>query len=464
MNQEQTRLVELNRIEYGENYSRLRFITSAEAKKATIGRDKLLKRLQSHASVTFKGSKIFTGLLSPGCHLCGEGRWSCLFINGRCNCRCFYCPTSQEEIGLPTTNTITFRTPAVYADYLERFAFGGAGLSGGEPLLTPGRALGFLTAMRQKLGRKVHLWLYTNGTLLDAGMVERLREAGLDEIRFDIGAVGYDLRQLALAVGRIPTVTVEIPAVPEEAGRLRQKIREMAELGVKHLNLHQLRLTPYSLPSFCERPYTYLHGEKVTVLESELLALELMAEAAEAGCTLPINYCSFVFKNRWQKVANRRRNGEFLRKSWEDLTESGLLRTLLLEGSAEAVGQQAERLRTAGAAPEQWSLEGGGARLAFSAETQLFLDFAGCRLIVSYSEAGQRAALSYRNPFREVKLAGGEKFVVERWKVAEEVLVGEEIIAFARFLSGAPAGAPLTERFNNLEAMEQVPSGLQDYF
>jgi pyruvate formate-lyase activating enzyme-like uncharacterized protein len=464
MNQEQTRLVELNRAEYGENYPHLRFITPAEAEKANIRRNALLARLQPHASVTWKGSKIFTGPLSPGCQLCGEGRWSCLFINGRCNCRCFYCPTSQEEIGLPTTNTVTFRTPAAYADYLERFALGGASLSGGEPLLTPGRALGFLTAIRQRLGRKVHLWLYTNGTLLDAGMVERLREAGLDEIRFDIGAVGYDLRQLALAVGRIPTVTVEIPAVPEDAGRLRQKIREMAELGVNHLNLHQLRLTPYSLPRFSERPYTYLHGEKVTVLESELLALELMAEAAEAGCTLPINYCSFVFKNRWQKVANRRRNGEFLRKSWEDLTESGLLRTLLLEGSAEAVGRQAERLQAAGVPPEQWALEGNGARLAFAAEIQPILDFAECRLIVSYSEAGQRAALSYRNPFREVKLAGAEKFMVERWKVGEEVLAGEEIVAFSRFLSGSPTGAPFTEKFSNLETMEQVPSGLQDYF
>ncbi len=113
---------------------------------------------------------------------------------------------------------------------------------------------------------------------------------------------------------------------------MQQKIVEMADLGVSHLNLHQLRLTPYSLPRFADRPYTYLHGEKVTVLESELLALELMAEAAETGCQLPINYCSFVFKNRWQKVAARHRNGHFMRKGWEDLTESGLIRSLFAKG------------------------------------------------------------------------------------------------------------------------------------
>ena len=72
------------------------------------------------------GTKLDCTALSPGCRICAEGGWSCLFISGRCNCRCFYCPTSHEEIGLPAPNTVEFRTPADYVAYLERFGFSGA--------------------------------------------------------------------------------------------------------------------------------------------------------------------------------------------------------------------------------------------------------------------------------------------------------------------------------------------------
>ncbi len=166
--EELTRLTALNREEYAEDYHRLQFLDAPAAEKATERRQALLQRLSAQATTAWKGSKIFTGPLSPGCRLCGEGKWSCLFVNGRCNCRCFYCPTSQEEIGLPTTNTVSFRTPAAYTDYLERFAFAGASLSGGEPLLTPGRTLGFLTAMRRKFSHRLspvalYQWYFADG-------------------------------------------------------------------------------------------------------------------------------------------------------------------------------------------------------------------------------------------------------------------------------------------------------------
>lgn len=205
--------------------------------------------------------------LSPGCRICAEGGWSCLFINGRCNGDCFYCPTGQDELGLPTTNTVSFRHPADYVAYLDRFGFNGASLSGGEPLLSPQRNLGFLHAMRH-FGDRMHVWLYTNGTLLTEELARQLRDAGLDELCFDIGAIGYNLKALKLAAGVIPPLTVEIPTIPEELPRLKQLLPQLRDLGVRHLNLHQLRLTPYNYPRLLPRGYRYLHGEKVTVLDS----------------------------------------------------------------------------------------------------------------------------------------------------------------------------------------------------
>ena len=89
---------------------------------------------------------------------------------------------------------------------------------------------------------------------------------------------------------------------------------DLATVGVKHLNLHQLRLTPHSFERFVGRPYTFLHGERVTILESELTALELLRYARETNLDLPVNYCSFVYKNRYQKAAARRRSAAVMCK------------------------------------------------------------------------------------------------------------------------------------------------------
>ncbi|MGE3550722.1 MAG: radical SAM protein, partial [Geobacter sp.] len=264
------KLINANRREYGRAYDLLPFADEAAVAAANHERDELLTWLGEHARFGYAGTKVDCNRLSPGCQRCGEGSWSCLFINGRCNGRCFYCPTSQEDDGPPVTNGLAFSAPEEYADYVQRFGFRGVSISGGEPLLTPQLTLAYLRAVRQRCGSDLHLWLYTNGTLLTKGLCQELREAGLDEIRFDLGAVRYHLKKLRLAVGVIPTVTVEIPAVPEDELLMQRTMRELADAGCNHLNLHQLRLTPHNLPHLLERNYTFVHGEKVTVLESEL--------------------------------------------------------------------------------------------------------------------------------------------------------------------------------------------------
>lgn len=453
-----------NRREYDERYDQLQWLDSEGAAAAKAERRELLQALEGRAELGCRGTKLDCRKLSPGCRLCVEGVWSCLFVNGRCNCDCFYCPADQQTLGLPATNAVEFRTPADYVAYIERFGFRGVSLSGGEPLLTPGRTLGFLRAVKERFGDQVHLWLYTNGTLLTRELVRELAAAGLDEIRFDIGATGYQLKQAALAAGVIPHLTVEIPAIPEERELLESKLAEMQQLGVNYLNLHQLRLTPYNFPRLAGRGYTFVHGEKVTVLESELTALQLIRYGLDRGIELPINYCSFVYKNRFQKEAARRRNAALVRKPTEDLTANGHLRALALLGPGETLARQAESLRSAGVAPELWSLA--GERLAFAAELWPRLDVHGLRLQIGYSEAAQLSAVSYRNYFIEVKLPSGKKLVVEKRKVcADRVLEGEAIGEFGkRYLREATVEAALPPALAELEAFETIVAGMQDYF
>lgn len=455
--------------EYGELAGQLRFASAEQCVDATALRERLLANALGHgAELSCKGSKPHIGALSPGCRACAEGRWSCLFINGRCNCRCFYCPTAQDDPGEPTTNGLTFTKAAEYASYVEQLDFSGASISGGEPLLSFDKSLSFVTAVKRRLGDRVHLWLYTNGVLADADKLARLRDAGLDEIRFDIGATNYQLSHLERAIGVIPTVTVEIPAIPEEGKRLRETLVALANAGVAHLNLHQLRLTPFNLPQLVRRPYTFLRGDKITVLESELLALELVAWVAERKLALPVNYCSFVYKHRYQRAAARRRAAARMRKPWEGISEAGYLRTTALLGDVAQLQRAHEALQALTGAAGRWQLLADrllldGALLPSLVGSRALTDLG---LTVAYSEAALRASLSYRGPFIEVPLGtghkAGRKVYIERLARADErSFSGDEIARFTRLLAGeAPDDDPSTAEASRFE---HVASKLERY-
>jgi len=398
-------LIDSNRREYGSLYDLLTFASPEQLAAASAERNDLLQWLEQRARFGCAGTKVDCNGLSPGCLRCGDGGWSCLFINGRCNGRCFYCPTAQDDDGPPATNGVAFTTPDDYASYVAAMGFSGVSISGGEPLMTPDLTLAYLDAVRKRCGDGVHLWLYTNGTLLTADLCSRLRDAGVNEIRFDLGAVRYNLKKLRLAVGCISTVTVEIPAVPEDEELLQRKMVEMGEAGVNHLNLHQMRLTPHNFGPLTERGYTFLHGEKVTVLESELSALRSVRFGLERGIPLPVNYCSFPYKRRFQHAAARRRAAQTVCVAGETVTEPGYLRTLTATG-------------------------------------------------VRYCEAALLQNPSYRYPFEKIVLETGRALYLERRPLTPEL----ELSDAER--SALEAGEP-PER---VVRFERIESGLAEYF
>ncbi len=319
----QNSLVNKNKTEFSA-YPSIKWLNQHQAVTAQKKRDRLTEKLKDNW--LFKETKAYHKQISNGCSLCGQGKWSCIFITGKCNAKCFYCPASQESDGIPTSQNLHFETPEAYAEYINYFKFKGVSFSGGEPLLFFDRTLEYLERIRKNCAPDIYIWIYTNGILADEGKFRKLANSGLNEVRFDIGATHFSLDKIAFAKGIIPNITIEIPAVPEEKEKLKQLLPEMIKAGVTNLNLHQLRLTKHNAPKLLKHNYTYVHAEQPVVLESELAALEIVDYARENGLEIGVNYCSFFFKNRFQKAGFRNQIAKALAAPNEIITEKGFIR------------------------------------------------------------------------------------------------------------------------------------------
>jgi uncharacterized protein len=316
-------LVNKNRKQFSD-LSDIKWLSQGKAYIARQKKEKLVDSLKDN--LLFKETKPFYNQVSRGCELCGKGLWSCLFITNKCNASCFYCPSAQQNDEIPATQSLQFETAENYAHYINHLGFKGVSFSGGEPLLFFERTLHYLRTIRKMCSSDIYIWIYTNGMLADEKKLKLLAEAGLNEIRFDIGATGYRLNKVKLAKNIIPNITIEIPAIPEKKRLLKQLLHDMTEAGVTNLNLHQLRLTKYNASNLLKHSYTFIPAEQPIVLESELTALELLKYATMQKLPIGINYCSFWFKNRFQSAGFRHRLAQLLNLQSASITEKGFIR------------------------------------------------------------------------------------------------------------------------------------------
>lgn len=297
-------------------------------------------------------SKPYLGALSPGCRACIRGTWSCLYLNGLCTRSCFYCPQdreNREEKAPKTDDDFIFRRPEDYVAYLKRYPFEGISFSGGEPFLVFETLLAYVRAIRTTLGTKPYLWAYTNGDLVTEAKARQLREAGLNELRFNLSANRYDSKGIQAAVHNIDTVTIEMPAIPEDLEIVKSKLGEWEAVGVKHLNLHQLMINDFNREAFVERNYTLtntrLYENGQPVLESELTALALLTQAVRINSRLGVNYCSRCYKARFQERGYRKRHVSLFKPDGDSVTETGFFRRCLLQGSGKEVTRLENVLR-----------------------------------------------------------------------------------------------------------------------
>ncbi len=383
----------------GWAYYAMKWLSDDEAKKADIKRNELLQSISGRVNSNFLGSKIGSGELSPGCILCGQGRWSCLFIGSLCTANCFFCPQDRRnKINQPPVAFgIQLDSPDDYVDYLEKFKFKGVSFSGGEPFLQYEKMLSYIRKIRERLGEKIYIWLYTNGDLVSRDKLIYLKKAGLNEIRFDIAARKYDLKAVELAAGIIDKVTVEIPAVPEDYTILKKCLTLMMKIGVAHLNLHQLFANQYCYQKFVDRQYTFLHQPDIPVLESEMTALRIIKYALDNNIDLAINYCCAIYKHRFQKKAYKEIFQPFIREGYEGLTESRFIRSLSIQDTPSNINKLKNIFQEKLCRDNLWFSNKGNSELFLHHSLLKYIDFNKSDLIVKYFTPQLKASNGDKN-------------------------------------------------------------------
>lgn len=354
-------IIENTKRTVGWAYSDMKWLSEGESARLEELRKARLKILSRSVCSCFSGNKLNYGTLSPGCICCGSGRWSCIFFVNACPAKCFFCSQSEEESKLkqaPKVETaLHFELPGDYIGYLKLFGFTGVGFSGGDPVVNIDGLLQFIRAIKREFGERMYTWIYTSGLLINESKLDKLRTAGLDEIRFNIAANDYNLSPLSLAVNYINTVTVEIPVVPEHRDRVLGAIPNLKKIGVKHLNLHELLVTEGNFKSFIANGYTFLHGSLPRVLESEDAALAIMEYAVQKKIGLPINYCTVEYKCRLQYAGHRRRAARLVVEDCESISEAGYIRSIHLKDTPSNLEKVVAHIRRKGVNRKLWTFD-----------------------------------------------------------------------------------------------------------
>ena len=274
-----------------------------------------LERLREEApevKVSEGGEVVVLGELSPGCQACKDGTWDCIFLSNRCNLACPFC-YSPQALPEEFAGSAFGSTPEEISANHMRTRITGISFSGGEPFLEPDKLLAWVAAFTSQFPEKYY-WVYTNGLLAERAVLRRLGELGVQEIRFNTAATGYDhpqvLQAIELAAQYLPHITVEIPAIPGQAGKLLACLSLWADRGVRFLNLHELIYEPgtnaASLPGVRQILMTPDGHRTEYNPESRLLTRAVIKSVRESGLPLSVNDCSMQSKLR--QVRGRRRS------------------------------------------------------------------------------------------------------------------------------------------------------------
>ncbi len=142
---------------------------------------------------------------------------------------------------------------------------------------------------------QIHQHLYTNGTLATEETLKALGEAGLDEIRFNLGASGCSdkvIENIGIAKKHIKYVGIETPMTPEFFKAFFRKKQAILDTNLDFINCAELHLKENNIDNYDgENMYISRHGY-ISPVWSRELTLKFMKIADEENWDLVVHDCS----------------------------------------------------------------------------------------------------------------------------------------------------------------------------
>jgi pyruvate formate-lyase activating enzyme-like uncharacterized protein len=153
----------------------------------------------------------------------------------------------------------------------------------------------YYSVIRKFRAAQIHQHLYTNGTLATEETLKALGEAGLDEIRFNLGASDCSdkvIENIGIAKKYIPQVGIETPMTPEFFNAFFKKKRAILETKLDFINCAELHLKENNIINYYgENMYISRLGYLSPVWSREL-TLKFMKIADDEKWDLVVHDCS----------------------------------------------------------------------------------------------------------------------------------------------------------------------------
>ena len=275
-----------------------------------------------------QGGSYIKGTLPNGCKLCRRGAQLFFLISGKCCENCYYCSLTKDKRGediilaneRPITNFAGVMLEKTNMDAL------GAAITGGDPLATIDHTIEYITNMKKEFGEKFYIHLYTSGRFATEENLQKLSDAGLDEIRFHPQNKEQE-RNIEKALLHEWTVGAEIPIIPGNKKKTIKFLDYLESLEfVKFCNFNELEATEANFENLTKRGLQLKTEDSSAIEGSEALALEILEET---DYNFSLHYCSSTTKDSVQFRNRLLRTAKVVKQPYEEIQDGMLVKAVI---------------------------------------------------------------------------------------------------------------------------------------
>ncbi len=260
---------------------------------------------------------LYLNWISPACKACKKAEKTLTtVISLKCHKSCYFCFNPNQD----NYETFRIKDHDPIAELSERFKHGETfdhiAITGGEPLLHAKKTVEFFKFVHEK-SKHTYTRLYTAGDLLTPEILQDLKEAHLNEIRFSIKQEESKEQKeklfsiMKMAKEYIPFIVVEMPVIPGTIEEMKHLLHRLDEIGVNGINLLEFCFPMHNVREFQKRGfklkfppyetyYNYWYAGGLAVNKSEDECLQLLKYASGQKFKLGVHYCSLENKHTGQ--------------------------------------------------------------------------------------------------------------------------------------------------------------------